>query len=844
MRISAFFVAVGVTLPWICQGQTELNLTPSRAVGQPTLQVKSPAPNVPERRSLNGPYAVVVDTSSTPPAIFVSDTFNNRVLGWRSATQFSNGAPADLVLGQLDDQSTTAYGPGTARTTGFTAPGGMAIDQNGNLYVIDMANNRILRFSKPFANNDEIKTPNLVIGQPNFTSNTANNGGISQRSIATNSGGAVATSGLAFDAQGNLWFSDPQNNRALRYPKSVLDAGQNGPAADLVLGEPDFRTNTAPNNAPATGKNLNKAILQTPSGITTDSDGRVYVVDALNRVVVFTPPYFNGKEGVRVLGLFVPVPDQEIRPEYLFGSAEGLTMMGNNLVVVDRASRLLRFAPFAEWAPETAEVPSPPAQAVLGQADFATFRQNRGLPEPSALTVSVPTGAFAVGSELYVVDSGNNRVSVFPSFGPNSAATRVLGQTAFNFNAPNIVEGREMFLHASFNSAGLSDGGGIAIDNRSNPPHLYVADTYNNRILGYRDARAIRPNDLADIVIGQNDLNRVLVNAPQNSSEVLTDSGLYHPTGLIVDTNGDLFVADSANGRVLRFASPFEQTIAPGERYRANLVIGQRDANSKVTDPSRSNMAFPFGVGLTVERHLVVSDAVHNRVLFFRRPAGGDFTNGMGAEKVIGQPDFFTVAAGNGSNRMSSPRHLALDTDDRLYVTDGGNSRVLIFDRVPSAPNDPSTAFTIAGLQNAQGVWVSPLTGEIWIANTRAAVVQRYPRFDRLTLGVRSDYQMASNTPLALTQDSSGALFVAEAVNRAVVFYNGLRTQIAGSYAERPLSPGAIGIVYPRSGVTFASETKTFDSLPNPIPLPKDLADVQVLLNDRALPLYFVSTLR
>src|SRR6476659_3495241 len=89
MRISAFFVAVGVTLPWICQGQTELNLTPSRAVGQPALQVKSAAPNVPERRSLNAPYAVVVDTSSTPPAIFVSDTFNNRVLGWRNATQFS-----------------------------------------------------------------------------------------------------------------------------------------------------------------------------------------------------------------------------------------------------------------------------------------------------------------------------------------------------------------------------------------------------------------------------------------------------------------------------------------------------------------------------------------------------------------------------------------------------------------------------------------------------------------------------------------------------------------------------------------------------------------------------------
>ncbi len=168
-----------------------------------------------------------------------------------------------------------------------------------------------------------------------------------------------------------------------------------------------------------------------------------------------------------------------------------------------------------------------------------------------------------------------------------------------------------------------------------------------------------------------------------------TDSGLFRPTGLIVDTNGDLFVADSGNARVLRFPSPFEQAIAPGTRHRANLVIGQRDANSRVTDASRVNMAYPFGVALTVELvHPVVSDAAHNRVLFFRRPAGGDFTNGLAAEKVIGQPDFFTIARATAPNRMFSPRHIALDTDDRLYVADSGNGRVLIFDRITTAAND------------------------------------------------------------------------------------------------------------------------------------------------------------
>ena len=110
----------------------------------------------------------------------------------------------------------------------------------------------------------------------------------------------------------------------------------------------------------------------------------------------------------------------------------------------------------------------------------------------------------------------------------------------------------------------------------------------------------------------------------------------------------------------------------------------------------------------------------------------------------------------------------------------------------------------------------------------------RYPRFERLTLGVKSDYQIGSNAPLAATQDGSGNLYVAEGIHRVSMFFNGLRTQIAGNYADRPLSPGTIGIVYPRAGVLFSSDTMTFDSLPNPIPMPKELADTQVLLNDRS----------
>ncbi|HYP09699.1 MAG TPA: hypothetical protein VER03_25970 [Bryobacteraceae bacterium] len=849
MKTSALLWAAGIAamLPFAAVAQTDLNKTPSRVLGHPTLNFRSSTPNVVEGRSLFSPWAVAVDTTSTPNAIFVSDTFNNRVLGWRDALTFQNGAKADLVLGQLDEQSTERLGPNgnSSRNLGFTLPGALAIDSKGSLYIVDTGNNRILRFPKPFANNDEVKLPDLVIGQGGYTTGNPNLGGVNEFSVAVGSGNSFAQSGLAFDPQGNLWFTDALNHRVLRYPKTALDAGTNRPAADVVLGQPDFRTNAAPS---ATGLRLNKAVLSTPSGIGVDNGGRVYVADANSRVLVFTPPFSNGKEAARIVGIGIqPAAGQQFTAfESVLAGPEGIVVLNNRLVVFDTAtSRIMRYDPFTEWPAESETLISPPAKEVIGQTDFSGERPNRLLPEPNASTVSRPVGGYAAGNDLYVADTGNNRVMVFPNF--SSTATRVLGQLDFNHNSVNITEGRELWTFNGFTGAAgsgvtLADGGGIIVDNYSNPPRLYIADSYNNRILGYRDARRVRPNDPADIVIGQNDLSRTLVNAPFNNPDNRTDSGLFRPTGLAVDTNGDLFVADTGNGRVLRFPNPFEQTIPTGERRRANLVLGQRNFNDWFTDASRVNMAAPFGVALTVERHLVVSDAAHNRVLFFRRPAGGDFTNGMPAERVFGQPDFTTSARATGGNRMFSPRHIALDTDDRLYVADAGNNRVLIFDRVTTAPNDPPAAFPITGLTGVQSVWVSPLTGEIWVAATRQNQAQRFPRFERLTLGIRTDYDIPIQNPLALTQDQFGNLYAVDATNRVGIFYNGLRSQIAGNYAERAIAPGTWAVVRPRTaGAVFTTETRVFNEIPNPVPLPKELADIEVLINDRPVPLYFVS---
>jgi len=449
-----------------------------------------------------------------------------------------------------------------------------------------------------------------------------------------------------------------------------------------------------------------------------------------------------------------------------------------------------------------------------------------------------------------VADAGNHRVAVFPQQSASpptfTAASRVVGQLGLDFGSVNLIEGRELFIYSS----ALGGRGGVAVDTRSDPPRLYIADTYNNRVLGFRDARRVRTGDRADLVIGQDSVWRSQVNYPYNDATLMNDQGLFFPTGLVVDSNGDLFVADSGNGRVLRFPKPFNQSGMP----RANLVLGQTSFTFKLTDPSARNMAAPYALAFSGGGHLLVSDAGHNRVLMFRRPAGGDFTNGMAASAKIGQPDFTSTAAGQAAGgvpapmtRLYGPRGIALDSSDRLYVCDTGNSRLQIFPPISAlgATDDPSAAVALSGLRNPQGVFVSQTTGEIWVANTGGNQSLRYPHFDLLPINnYRSDYTIPAGAPLALTQDGLGNLLVADGTNRVAIHYPAMSPVNAASYlpiSVRALAPGMHASLFPVGSIKFGSETKVFNELPNPVPLPRTLSDLQVLFNDEPAPLVFVS---
>lgn len=830
--------------------QIVLNSAPTRVLGQPRLGLSQSNPNLVEGRELYQPQGVALDTTVSPPILYIADSGNNRVLAWRNLGGGANGAQADLVIGQRDFFSTNALGPGTTLSTGLASPTGVAVDRQGNLWVVDSGNNRILRYPRPFAQTSDIPFPDVVLGQTSLNARNPNAGNAApvDNGFSLSVPGRTFRASLVFDSAGNLWVTDPNNHRVMRF--SPTAQGRNGGGADLVLGQTDFVSRLTSSFSAAARSN--KGVMNTPSALAIDTNQRVYVSDGFGRVLVYAPPFSNGVAATRILGISTTATPAEPVNNTTIGvtssggllSAEGLFFSNSNLGVVDSAAhRILLFPAFEGWAAETPATPSPAATTVIGQTTFTAARADQGREEPQPNAFNLPIAAAVAGNELFVVDALNHRVLRLGTPPAFLAALQVYGQPAYYTDSPNYVEGREFFLTDGTAStiAGVSArflaGTGMAFDGN----RLYVADTLNHRVLAFRDFRALKNGDRADLVIGQPDFLRAVPNFPANDINVPSDRSLVAPSAVAVDTDGNLYVADAGNSRVLRFPKPFD--VAAGQPQRANLVLGQANFTLKVTDATSATMSRPVGLAFFSDGSLAVSDANHSRVLLFRKPAGGDFTNGMAAARAFGQPDFLTVTGSSDARRMISPRAIAADSDDRLYVCDTGNSRLQIYDRAPSAQADPTPALTIGGFNSPHGVFVSNRTGEIWVGDTFLSRALRFPRYDQLVLNQNPEASIPSPGPIAVAQDQFGNLYIADASNRVVIHFPSMGIRQAANFLatnQRPLAPNTYASLG-APGVTLSTSTVVFTEVPNPLPMPKTLSDTQVLLDGNPAPLHFVS---
>ena len=359
------------------------------------------------------------------------------------------------------------------------------------------------------------------------------------------------------------------------------------------------------------------------------------------------------------------------------------------------------------------------ADVVLGQPDFTSNAENGG--GLGAATLRGPVGvAIAPSGRLYVADSSNNRVLSWPS-----------ATAAANGQAADLVIGQPDFQTNGANYGGLDEGSlyhptFLTVDVAGN---LWVADTFNHRVLQYADPAAT--DVVADRVIGQTDFQ---TNEPDHLG--LGPDGLNFPYGLAVEASGNLWVADYGNNRVLGYATPLIGDTT------ADRVLGQPGFTTK--DPNRggrddSSLNGPLGLSVDPMANLYVADFENHRFLKFNVP----FTGNEKADRVWGQPDFEGGIPNNGGlgpNGLFRPEHGVLDARGTLWVSDRGNNRVLEYRRALTASRNAERAFgqpsLTESLPNNGGLGAQTLStplgvavdaaGNLWVADFENNRVLRY----------------------------------------------------------------------------------------------------------------------
>ena len=695
---------------------------------------------------------LAVDRSVSPNRLYLADGGLNRVLGWSDIRRFRAGESADLVLGQLSlflgayiDSAQNC--PATPSATSFCWPSRVIVDPRGNLYVIDVFNARVLEFDSPFTTD---RVADRVFGQTDFTSRV-NSRHPAWNAFNYNEGLGVDGAGNVWmvDPAGTrrvLGFDDPLTHDTR--PDRVIEPGPErecsvGPVPRDRLCDPND-VEVSPQGDVYVQEHLwtgiggpRLLIFHQPlatdlapdvvlmgggsGGLLFDPDGNLYgaggfyVVrllapigpDSVSEILagpfrneVFTARPDRDSDG-NIYSTGTPWPENPNELVYVFEapfkgqpvqigrerrSDRGLSIptlvavdrssSPNHLYAVDSHNRVLG------WRDATGFANGAPADLVLNGSDpkdpYGDYCNSLGTtPTVGASRFCVNglvLGGLAVDSRgnLWLSDVQNHRVLEFERpFEEDGVADRVLGQGSFNTRV----------CGSSLKS--LCYPGALAFDSHDN---LYVADLHNDRVLLFLDP--VR-DAVADKVFGQGCAGPRPNSLCLGYEEGDINVRFHGASGLAVDPQGNLYVADSFNTRVLIFKDAARSDALP------DAVLGQDNFRTAVegTGPRRFGgqgyltlFPGPSGLALGPRGELYVADSQNDRLLVFEDPL-----RNSEAGRVFGHPDFETGGFDSpiigpapppaSATRLSRPTGLAFDAQGNLYVADSWYNRVLVFDR-------------------------------------------------------------------------------------------------------------------------------------------------------------------
>jgi sugar lactone lactonase YvrE len=439
--------------------------------------------------TLNSPAAVAVDSSGN---VYIADTGNGIVRKW------SNGVTT------------------TVASTGLSSPSGIAVDGSGNLYITDPVSDAICIVS------------GASIGCSPQPANTQ-------------------PQGVALDAKGDIFVAFAGADAVVEFPVS-------GNAAIVVGNQTAGYTG---DGGPATS-----AALNSPAALAIDASGNLWIADSGNFVVREVSGGIINTVAGSVQGY---VADGPAATAQLFSPSYTAAGPAGELYIVDSGHNSIR--KLLNGVVSTVAGTGVPGYS--GDNGLATSAQ---LDDPWGVAVA-PNG------DLYISDYGNYVI--------RKVSGGIITTVAGDFTATSCYNGDNIAATAAY----LCLPAGIALDKAGN---LYIADSANHRV------RQISTNGTITTVAGNG------TGGYSGDGVAASSSELYNPTDVKVDSAGNLYIADQGNNLIRIVSGGTINTFA------GNAVTRTAGFSGDLGPATSALLNAPSGIALDSAGNLYIADTNNN----------------------------------------------------------------------------------------------------------------------------------------------------------------------------------------------------------------------------------------
>lgn len=312
-----------------------------------------------------------------------------------------------------------------------------------------------------------------------------------------------------------------------------------------------------------------------------------------------------------------------------------------------------------------------------------------------------------------------------------------------------------------------------------------------------------------------------------------TKAELSDPTGIALDSSGNLYIADSTNN-VIRMVS----TGGNISTFAGNNTSGFTGDGGLAVDAEMSN---PTAVAVDSFGNVFICDAGNNVI------------------RKVSSANIFTVVGGAATElQLNQPDGIVFDSKGAMYIADTGNRRIVKF--VPgfisviagngnlgdSGDGGPAVD---AALGDPMGLAVDA-AGNLFIADTFNSKIRKVTPDGIISTvagdgiqGYFGDKGVATKAglyfPHDVTVDKSGNLYIADTGNNVIrmlqpqapaIFANGV---VNGARFKALIAPGELASVF---GTSFADQNQGAT-----LPLGTSLGGVSVTVNGKAAPILYVT---